>query len=94
MYIPAHFAPGDPTEIAAFVDRAGAADLVTFDGTRPISTLLPVIWDRSCAPHGRLIGHIARSNPQWITAAAAKSIDARKSQPKNACTIVSRISLL
>src|SRR6266699_4950202 len=47
MYLPAHFAAGELDEIAAFVDRAGAADLVTFDGTRPVSTLLPVIWDRS-----------------------------------------------
>jgi transcriptional regulator len=71
MYVPAHFAAGDLAEIAAFVDAAAAADLVTFDGTRPVSTLLPVIWDRSAGPHGRLVGHIARSNPQWSTAAPA-----------------------
>jgi len=70
MYVPAHFAAGDLDEIAAFVERAGAADLVTFDGTQPVSTLLPIIWDRSAGPNGRLIGHIARSNPQWSTAAA------------------------
>jgi transcriptional regulator len=89
MYVPAHFAAGDLTEIAAFVDAAAAADLVTFDGTRLVSTLLPVIWDHFVgqhgalsqraapqraapqrdAPYGRLIGHIARSNPQWSTAA-------------------------
>lgn len=70
MYVPAHFAVGDLAKIAAFVDRVGAADLVTFDGTRPVSTLLPVIWDRSSGRNGRLIGHIARSNPQWSTAVA------------------------
>lgn len=69
MYVPAHFAAGDIEAIAAFVDRAGAADLVTFDGTQPVSTLLPVIWERSGEGHGRLIGHLARSNPQWSTAA-------------------------
>lgn len=72
MYIPAHFAAGDLAQIAAFVDRAGSADLITFDGARPVSTLLPVIWDRPEDPaggNGRLIGHIARSNPQWETAA-------------------------
>jgi len=72
MYLPAHFAAGELDEIAAFVDRAGAADLVTFDGTRPVSTLLPVIWDRpdrSDGQDGRLIGHMARSNPQWRTVA-------------------------
>ena len=72
MYIPAHFAAGDRDQIGAFVDRAGSADLVTFDGAKPVSTLLPVIWERPADPadgHGRLIGHIARSNPQWETAA-------------------------
>jgi transcriptional regulator len=70
MYVPAHFAAADLAKIAAFVDRAGAADLVTFDGTQPVSTLLPVIWDRTDGQTGRLIGHVARSNPQWSTAEA------------------------
>lgn len=65
MYVPAHFAAHDMVQIAAFVDQVGAADLVTFDGTRLVSTLLPVIWERNDAGNGRLIGHIARSNPQW-----------------------------
>lgn len=67
MYVPAHFAVGDLDKVAAFVDRAGAADLVTFDGTRPIATFLPVIWERAEAGHGRLLGHIALNNPQWCT---------------------------
>jgi len=64
MYIPAHFEARDIAQIAAFVDQAGAADLVTFDGSRLVSTLLPLIWDRSDG-HGRLLGHVARANPQW-----------------------------
>jgi transcriptional regulator len=51
------------------VDDVGSAELVTFDGTRPVATLLPVSWDRATAPHGRLLGHLARANPQWSTAA-------------------------
>ncbi len=46
MYIPAHFAAEDLTKIAEFVHGVGTADLVTFDGTQPIATLLPVIWER------------------------------------------------
>jgi transcriptional regulator len=72
MYVPAHFAAGDLEQIGEFVDRVGAADLVTFDGTRPIATLLPVIWERPSAGevgHGRLLGHVALNNPQWSTAA-------------------------
>jgi transcriptional regulator len=46
MYMPRHFTVTDMAEIQAFVDAAQAADLVTFNGTRPVSTLLPVIWER------------------------------------------------
>jgi transcriptional regulator len=46
MYLPRHFTVIDLAQITAFVDAAQSADLVTFDGTKPVSTLLPVIWDR------------------------------------------------
>ncbi|HEY2638571.1 MAG TPA: FMN-binding negative transcriptional regulator [Streptosporangiaceae bacterium] len=81
MYVPQHFSVSDIAQIEAFVDAAQAADLVTFDGSQPVSTLLPVIWDRparaedawpedTAAPgiFGRLLGHIARANEQWRTA--------------------------
>ena len=68
MYIPAHFAADDLDQVADFVHGAGAADLVTFDGTQPVASLLPVIWDRSAGGNGRLLGHMALANPQWSTA--------------------------
>ena len=80
MYLPRHFTITDLAAIAAFVDAAGAADLVTFDGSKPVATLLPVIWDRPpgfpdsaagpgpAAEYGRLLGHLAAANPQWQTA--------------------------
>jgi len=75
MYLPRHFTQTDMAQIAAFVAAAQSADLVTFDGTKPVSTLLPVIWDRptdadgaSEAGYGRLLGHIAIANEQWKTA--------------------------
>jgi transcriptional regulator len=45
MYLPRHFTVTDLAQITAFVAAAQSADLVTFDGTKPVSTLLPVIWD-------------------------------------------------
>ncbi len=80
MYLPRHFTVTDLAAIAAFVDAAGAADLVTFDGSKPVATLLPVIWDRPpgfpdsaagpgpAAGYGRLLGHLAAANTQWQTA--------------------------
>ena len=47
MYLPKHFTARDAAEVEAFVDNAAAADLVTFDGTKPVASLIPVLWDRS-----------------------------------------------
>ena len=83
MYMPRHFSWTDLAQIESFVDAAQSAHLVTFDGTRPVATLLPVIWDRpdwsgnGSGPdeeadpdtYGRLLGHIAIANTQWKTAA-------------------------
>jgi transcriptional regulator len=60
MYLPRHFTLSDMVQIAAFVDAAESANLVTFDGTKPVSTLLPVIWDRPAsltAEPGAVDGH-------------------------------------
>ena len=71
MYLPRHFTLSDFAQIAAFVDAAGAADLVTFDGSKPVATLLPVIWDRPAEPGGddlgQVLGHLALANEQWRT---------------------------
>ena len=72
MYLPPHFTFADLAEVGAFVDAAQSADLVTFDGVKPIATLLPVIWDRRAGPgegdYGRVLGHLAIANDQWQTA--------------------------
>jgi transcriptional regulator len=52
VYLPRHFTVSDLPQIQAFVDAAGAADLVTFDGAKPVATLLPVIWDRPARADG------------------------------------------
>jgi transcriptional regulator len=68
VYLPRHFTARDAAEVAAFVASVGAADLVTFDGSKPVASLIPVVWDRSGAAEdscGRLLGHLALANPQW-----------------------------
>jgi transcriptional regulator len=70
VYLPRHFTAHDAAEVVAFLDAVGAADLVTFDGTKPVASLIPVIWDRTGAAEGepgRLLGHLALANPQWRT---------------------------
>ena len=65
MYLPPHFTARDTADVAAFVDAVAAADLVTFDGTKPVASLIPIIWDQEAGDHGRLLGHLALANPQW-----------------------------
>ena len=75
VYLPKHFTARDQAAVEAFVDGAGAADLVTFDGTKPVASLIPIIWARPAgaqkgagageSAHGRLLGHLALANPQW-----------------------------
>ena len=52
MYLPKHFTARDRAAVEAFVDGAGAADLVTFDGAKPVASLIPILWDRSGAAGG------------------------------------------
>lgn len=70
MYVPPAFAIDDLDQVAELVDAVGSADIVTFDGTQPISSLLPVIWDRSSGEHGRLLAHLSIANNQWRTTRA------------------------
>src|SRR5262245_11226971 len=78
VYLPKHFTARDRVAVEANVAGAGAADLVTFDGTKPVASLIPIIWDRPAGAqdghgtgeneHGRLLGHLALANPQWRSA--------------------------
>jgi transcriptional regulator len=75
VYLPPHFTAPDADEVAAFVTAVAAADLVTFDGTKPVASLIPIIWDRDTGDpgmenQGRLLGHLALANPQWESVTA------------------------
>jgi transcriptional regulator len=70
VYLPPHFTAPEAAGVAAFVDAVAAADLVTFDGTNPVASLIPIIWDRDSGEYGRLLGHLALANPQWQSVAA------------------------
>ena len=73
VYLPAHFTAPQSADVAAFVTAAATADLVTFDGAKPVASLIPVIWDQDTGGHGRLLGHLALANPQWQSVAPGSS---------------------
>lgn len=60
MYLPPHTTVEDDAEVRRFVDAIAVASLITVgpDGL-PDATTLPILWEE-----GRVIAHIARSNPQ------------------------------
>lgn len=68
MYIPKSFAETNETTLHEFIEQHSFATLVSSDGTEPFASHLPLLLDRHAGPHGTLIGHMARANPQWRTA--------------------------
>ena len=65
MYIPAAFRETDQEKLFDVIEQNSFGLLVSdFDGA-PFATHLPLLLDRTVAPHGCLIGHMARANPHW-----------------------------
>src|SRR5579863_5210076 len=65
MYIPAAFQETDPRKLFDLIEQYSFGLLVSeFDG-QPFASHLPILLDRSFSPHGCLVGHMARANPQW-----------------------------
>ncbi|MBF5046082.1 FMN-binding negative transcriptional regulator [Aggregicoccus sp. 17bor-14] len=62
MYIPAHFRVDDPALLLPLIERYGFATLVTVEEGSPFATHLPLLLRRG---PDRLVGHMARANPQW-----------------------------
>ena len=65
MYIPPAFRVDDPGKLAAFIQRHSFATLITHDGAAPLASHLPMLFRPEAGPHGTLVAHMARANPQW-----------------------------
>jgi len=65
MYLPEHFAETDLQRISALVQGYPFGMLVTAPEGIPFVSHLPFIYEPEAEPKGRLIGHMARANPQW-----------------------------
>jgi transcriptional regulator len=64
MYIPSAFAESDQPKLHDFIESHSFGLLVS-QGEEPSASHLPFLLDRQSGPRGRLIGHMARANPQW-----------------------------
>jgi transcriptional regulator len=64
VYLPKHFSESDPTVLADVIERNSFATLVTFGNDGLIASHLPFMYRREAGPHGTLLCHLARPNPQ------------------------------
>src|SRR5712691_2090561 len=65
MYVPEDFREDHPAAVHALIRAYGFATLVTVDGGVPFASHVPLLLDADRGPHGTLLGHVARGNPQW-----------------------------
>lgn len=65
MYTPVAFAEIDPRRLLEFIEQNSFGLLVSWLDRKPVATHLPFVLQREAGPHGTLVGHMARANPQW-----------------------------
>jgi transcriptional regulator len=65
MYIPKAFREDDSRTLHAFMRKYSFATLVTQQNGVPFASHVPFILDAERGPHGTLLAHMARANPQW-----------------------------
>jgi transcriptional regulator len=65
MYVPAAFAETDPAKLHEFMRRNSFAVLTSNGEGGLVGSHLPLLLDPDAGPHGHLLGHMARANPQW-----------------------------
>jgi transcriptional regulator len=65
MYVPAAFVETDKAKLHEFMRRHGFAVLTSNGEGGLVASHLPLLLDAAAGPHGHLLGHMARANPQW-----------------------------
>jgi transcriptional regulator len=65
VYIPAAFAEPDTVKVHEFIRRNSFAVLTSRGESGLVASHLPLLLDADAGPHGHLLGHMARANPQW-----------------------------
>jgi transcriptional regulator len=65
MYIPESFKQSDPDQLFDFIEKNSFGLLVSQVDGEPFASHLPFLLDRTAAPNGALIGHMALANAQW-----------------------------
>lgn len=64
VYLPQHFAETRPAVLNDFIRRNSFASLVTHGSGGLVASHLPFLYEAGGGPHGTLLCHLARANPQ------------------------------
>ena len=65
MYVPSAFAETDTARLHEFMRGHGFAVLTSNSEGGLVASHLPLLLDSEGGPRTRLLGHMARANPQW-----------------------------
>jgi len=65
LYIPPAYRDDDLARLHAQIHAIGFATLITVGEAGPLVSHLPMLIEANAGPRGRLMGHVARANPQW-----------------------------
>ncbi len=66
MYIPEYFKETNPERISALIKDNPFGTLITVpNSSAPFVSHLPFFYEHSADSNGKLLGHMARTNPQW-----------------------------
>jgi transcriptional regulator len=65
LYMPPAFRQADVAQLHADIAAIAFASLITVGPKGPVISHVPLMYRADGTPHGSLIGHLARGNPQW-----------------------------
>ena len=67
MYLPQHFREENPEKLQTLLREYSFATLVSWHDGLPFASHLPLLFEKDSAGNGKLLGHMARANPQWLS---------------------------
>ncbi|MEQ1635412.1 MAG: FMN-binding negative transcriptional regulator [Methylococcales bacterium] len=65
MYLPEQYKETNPERISEFIKSHSFGILITSPNGAPFASHLPFLFEPSSGSRGKLLGHMARANPQW-----------------------------
>ncbi|MEE9423968.1 MAG: FMN-binding negative transcriptional regulator [Methylococcales bacterium] len=74
MYIPEQFAEKDFEKITGLVKNNPFGMLISEHNGSPCIVHLPFLFEPNVGSHGKLVGHMAKDNPQWKSLIEDKSV--------------------